>query len=271
MSDADTPTPTTPSIPSTGADGPAPPAPSSLPGFPGRGPGAVGNKGDGEFIEYSRARQTTSRRIAESKATIPHIYLQIEVDATPLLGFRERLGEDGAEGSAPTINDLVIKAAALALSDHPRANGTWRDGGIQLHGRINVGTAVDTEDGSVTPVITDADSRPLTEIAEETKRLAARARSGEITPPEQSGATFAISNLGMLGITASEPVVNPGQAAKLAVGAVVERPVVRDGEIRPGAVMALNLSCDHRVLHGGEAARLLAAIKANLEDPDSLR
>lgn len=210
-----------------------------------------------------------SRRIAESKATIPHIYLQIKVDASPLVAFRKRSREE-ATGPVPTVNDLVIKAAALALRNHPRANGTWSDGGIQLHGRINVGVAVDTEDGSVTPVVADADSRPLAEIAAEVKRLAERARTGEITPPEQAGATFAISNLGMLGITSSEPVVNPGQAAKLAVGAVTEQPVVRDGEILPGAVMELNLSCDHRVLHGGEAARLLAEVKSNLEDPGSL-
>ncbi len=211
-----------------------------------------------------------SRRIAESKATIPHIYLQIKVDASPLLGLRSELREEGAVEPAPTVNDLVIKAAALALRNHPRANGTWTDGGIQLHTRINVGVAVDTEDGSVTPVVTDADSRPLSEIAPEIRRLAERARTGEITPPEQAGATFAISNLGMLGITSSEPVVNPGQAAKLAVGAVVEQPVVRDGKVEPGSVMELNLSCDHRVLHGGEAARFLAEIKANLEDPGSL-
>ncbi|MDQ2623080.1 MAG: 2-oxo acid dehydrogenase subunit E2 [Actinomycetota bacterium] len=233
-------------------------------------PGATGNKGDGEFIEYSRARQTMSRRIAESKATIPHIYLQITVDATSLLELRDTLRGESSAGPAPTVNDLVIKAAALALRNHPRANGTWTDGGIQLHTRINVGVAVDTEDGSVTPVITDADSRPVTEVASEVRRLADRARTGEITPPEQAGATFAISNLGMFGITSSEPVVNPGQAAKLAVGAVTGRPVVRDGKIEPGSVMELDLSCDHRVLHGGEAARFLAEIKTNLEDPSSL-
>jgi len=229
----------------------------------------AGNKGESEFVEYSRARQSMSRRIAESKATIPHIYLQVEADASTLVTAREEKRAEGAE--APTINDLVIKAAALALRNHPRANGTYRDGGIELHSRINVGVAVDTEDGSVTPVIADADRKPVAEIAAEVRSLSARARSGEITPPEQAGATFAVSNLGMLGITSSEPVVNPGQSAKLAVGAVTERPVVRDGRVEPGRVMTLDLSCDHRVLHGGEAARFLAEVKANLEDPESLR
>lgn len=228
----------------------------------------AGNKGESEFVEYSRARQSMSRRIAESKATIPHIYLQIEADVTDLIERREA-DKAAGEGTA-TVNDLVIKAAALALRDHPRVNSTYRDGGIELHSRINVGVAVDTDDGSLTPVVADADRKELGEIASEVRNLSARARSGEITPPEQAGATFAVSNLGMLGITSSEPVVNPGQAAKLAVGAVADRPLVREGRVVPGKVMVLDLSCDHRVLHGGEAARFLAAVKSNLESPETL-
>ncbi|MCB0867846.1 MAG: 2-oxo acid dehydrogenase subunit E2 [Solirubrobacterales bacterium] len=225
------------------------------------------NKGESEFIEYSRARQSVSRRIAESKATIPHIYLQVEVDVTSLIRRRAALR---AEGYAPTVNDLVIKATALALREHPRANSSYRDGGIELHSRINIGVAVDTGDGSLTPVVADADLKELGAIAAEVRELSRRARSGEITPPEQAGATFAISNLGMLGIASSEPVVNPGQAAKLAVGTVNSRPVVRGGEIVPGDLMVLDLSCDHRVLHGGEAARFLNEVKANLESPGLL-
>lgn len=230
-------------------------------------PAPAGNKGDSEFLEYSRARQTMSRRIAESKATIPHIYVQTEADVTALVRRRAALR---ANGDAPTVNDLVIKAAALALRNHPRVNSTYRDGGLLLHSRINIGVAVETEDGSLTPVITDADGKDLPDIAVEVRSLSSRARSGEITPPEQAGATFSISNLGMLGITSSEPIVNPGQAAKLAVGAVTQRPVVRGGEVVPGEVMTLDLSCDHRVLHGGEAARFLNEVKANLEDPGLL-
>lgn len=232
-----------------------------------KAPPVVGNKGESEFVEYTRARQSMSRRIAESKATIPHIYLQVEADLTDLLGRREELR---STGDTPTVNDLVIKAAALALRNHPRVNSTYRDGGIELHSRINVGVAVDTEDGSLTPVVADADHKSLAEITAEVRSLSARARSGEITPPEQAGATFAVSNLGMLGITSSEPVVNPGQAAKLAVGAVASRPVARNGEVAVGEVMTLDLSCDHRVLHGGEAARFLNEVKANLEDPGLL-
>lgn len=230
-------------------------------------PPATGSKGESEFVEYSRARQSMSRRIAESKAIIPHIYLQIEVDATALMRRRSELA---AEGGGPTVNDLVIKASALALRNHPRVNSTYRDGGIEIHSRINVGVAVDTSDGSLTPVVTDADLKAADEISAEVRNLSARARSGEITPPEQAGATFAISNLGMLGITSSEPVVNPGQAAKLAVGAVTARPVVREGQVVAGETLTLDLSCDHRVLHGGEAARFLNEVKANLEAPERL-
>ncbi|MCB0871264.1 MAG: 2-oxo acid dehydrogenase subunit E2 [Solirubrobacterales bacterium] len=229
--------------------------------------GQAGNKGEGEFLEYSRARQSMSRRIAESKATIPHIYIQVEADVTALVRRRAAL-RDG--GDAPTVNDLVIKAAALALRNHPRVNGTYRDGGLQLHSRINIGVAVDTEDGSITPVITDADLKELDEIASEVRRLSSRARSGEITPPEQAGATFSISNLGMLGVNSSQPIVNPGQAAKLAVGVINSQPVVRGGEVVPGDVMTLDLSCDHRVLHGGEGARFLTEVKTNLENPGML-
>lgn len=228
----------------------------------------AGNKGESDFVEYSRARQSMSRRIAESKATIPHIYMQVEADVSALTGWRQDLKDRG--DATPTINDLVIKAAALALRNHPRVNSTYRDGGIELHSRINIGVAVDTDDGSLTPVIADADHKDLSEIAVEVRNLSARARSGEITPPEQAGATFAVSNLGMLGIVSSEPVVNPGQAAKLAVGAVTDRPVVRDGQVLAGKVMVLDLSCDHRVLHGGEAARFLDEVRSNLEDPETL-
>lgn len=229
-----------------------------------------GKKGQGRLIEYSRARQKISRRIAESKATIPHIYLQLQVGMDSAEDLRARLKATSGEDPVPTVTDLVIRSTALALLEHPRANGTYRDGNLELHSRINIGLAVDTEDGSLTPVITDADKRSATAIAVESRRLAVRARNGELTPPEQSGATFAISNPGMFGVTGSMPVVNPGQVAKLAVGRVTGQPVVRNGEVVPGRVMELDLSCDHRALHGGEAARLLRAIGDRLENPEVL-
>lgn len=231
---------------------------------------AGGKKGEGELAEYSRARQTITRRIAESKATIPHIYLGLSVAMDAAEDFRTSLEPGTSEEPVPSVTDLVIRAAALALTDHPRVNSAYRDGGLAPRERINIGLAVDTGDGSVTPVIPDADRTSLAEVAAATRRLAARARSGELTPPEQSGATFAISNLGMLGITESLPVVNPGQSAKLAVGAITEQPVVRDGTLAVGRVMTMNLCCDHRVLHGGEAARFLTAVADLLQRPQEL-
>lgn len=247
----------------TATGAPSGPAPATAPS-----PG--GKKGEGEPVEYSRPRQTATRRIAESKATIPHIYLGLEVTMDAAWTFRDGLKPAGDGGPVPTVTDLVIRAAALALSGHPRVNSVYRDGALVPRSRINIGFAVDTDDGSVTPVIPDADRTPLGEIAAATRRLATRARNGELTPPEQSGATFAISNLGTLGITGSLPVVNPGQSAKLAVGAVTEQPVVRNGTLAVGRVMTLNLCCDHRVLHGGEAARFLTAVGDRLQRPAEL-
>ncbi len=253
-------TPTHPAATPPVTPGPAPAAASA----------AGGKKGEGEPVEYSRPRQTVTRRIAESKATIPHIYLGLDVSMDAAAALRAELRAGTGETPVPTVTDLVIRAVALALATHPRVNSTYRDGGLAPRSRINIGFAVDTDDGSVTPVVPDADRTPLGEISAATRRLAARARSGELTPPEQSGATFAISNLGMLGITGSLPVVNPGQSAKLAVGVISEQPVVREGVVTVGRVMTLNLSCDHRVLHGGEAARFLTAVGDRLERPEEL-
>lgn len=250
---------TNPTLPPAAAPGPA----------SAKAPPAGGKKGEGEPVEYSRPRQTITRRIAESKATIPHIYLGLDVAMDAAEAFRTGLKAEG-DGAAPTVTDLVIRAAALALAAHPRVNSTYRDGGLAPRSRINIGFAVETDDGSVTPVVPDADRISLGEISATTRRLAARARNGELTPPEQSGATFAISNLGMLGITESLPVVNPGQSAKLAVGAITEQPVVRDGTLAVGRVMTMNLCCDHRVLHGGEAARFLTAVADLLQRPQEL-
>lgn len=239
--------------------------------LPPTGATVAGNRGEAEVIEYSRARQTVTRRIAEAKATIPHIYLQLRVDMDAAETFREELADRPGGGSAPTVTDLVIRAAALALAEHPRANAGYRDGTLRLHSKINIGFAVDTDDGSVTPVIVDADRKSLAEISILRGDLTDRTLSGELTPPERSGATFAVSSLGILGVTGSQPVVDPGHSAKLSVGAITEEPVVRDGRIVPGRRMELNLSCDHRALHGGEAARFLTAVGRRLESPEELQ
>ena len=166
---------------------------------------------------------------------------------------------------------MIVRACALALVQHPKANGSYKDGGFELHERVNVGIAVAAKGSLLVPTITDADARSLTSIAEEGRRLAARVRSGEITPPELAGGTFTVSNLGMFGMTAITPVINLPQAAILGVGAL--RQVLArsdDGEIVDRTVLTLRLTCDHRILYGAKAAEFLAEIKSHLERPLSL-
>jgi pyruvate dehydrogenase E2 component (dihydrolipoamide acetyltransferase) len=160
-----------------------------------------------------------------------------------------------------------VKAAARALRLHPRVNGAYRDGKLERYGRVNVGVAVAAEEALVVPVVADADIRSLGAIAAETRRLSERARTGALEPPEVAGGTFTVSNLGMHGITRFTAVINPPQAAILAVGALEQRPVVRDGQIVPGHVMSLTLCTDHRVLYGADAAAFLADIRVGLEEP----
>ena len=167
----------------------------------------------------------------------------------------------------PSLNDMVVKAAAIALREYPKANGAYRDGRFELYSRVNVGIAVAAEEALVVPTVFDADKKGLRQIASESRALAGKVREGKITPPELSGATFTVSNLGMFGIDYFEAVINSPQAAILAVGAVKEVPVVKEGEVVPGHLMALNLACDHRILYGSEGAELLARIRALLEEP----
>jgi pyruvate dehydrogenase E2 component (dihydrolipoamide acetyltransferase) len=165
---------------------------------------------------------------------------------------------------------MVIKACALALREFPRANGAYRDGRFELYSRVNVGVAVAGQDALVVPTVFDADRKGLRQIASEARALAARVREGEITPPELSGGTFTVSNLGMFGIDSFSAVINSPQAGILAVGAIKERPVVRDGEIGTAHLMSVTLACDHRILYGADGAEFLARIRALLEEPVSL-
>ncbi len=185
------------------------------------------------------------------------------------VALRAQLKELGGE-AVPSYNDMVVKACALALREHPRANGSYRDARFELYSRVNVGVAVAAQDALVVPTVFDADARSLGDIARTTRALAERVRSGEVTPPELSGGTFTVSNLGMFGITEFTAVINPPQAAILAVGAMTQRPVVRDGEIVARHVMPVTLACDHRILYGAEAAEFLGRIRALLEQPVAL-
>jgi pyruvate dehydrogenase E2 component (dihydrolipoamide acetyltransferase) len=238
-------------------------------------------KGDTTIVELTRTQQTIARRMAESKATIPDFALQAEIDMERCVELRSELKRLSPE-EAPTYNDMVVKACALALHEHPRANGSYRDGKLQLHSRVNVGVAVaaDSDDpmggALVVPTVFDAALKSLGEIARETRALAERVRAGTITPPELGGGTFTVSNLGMYGIRSFTAIVNPPQAAILSVGSLAPRAVVKaggtdgGGEIVARHTMAVTLACDHRILYGADAARFLARIRALLEEPAAL-
>jgi pyruvate dehydrogenase E2 component (dihydrolipoamide acetyltransferase) len=228
-------------------------------------------KGQVAYEDLSKTQQVIARRMAESKATAPHFYLEAEVDMSRLVEARRQLKAKSREGEiVPSFNDMIVKACALALREHPRANGAYRDGRFELYSRVNVGVAVAARDALVVPTIFDADSKVLRQIASEARTLAQRVREGKITPPELSGATFTVSNLGMFGIDSFSAVINPPQAAILAVGAIAERPVVREGEVATAHLMRVNLACDHRILYGAPAAEFLARIRGLLEEPLAL-
>jgi pyruvate dehydrogenase E2 component (dihydrolipoamide acetyltransferase) len=244
-------------------------APADVPGPVVAGEGQTG-RGEATHQDLSRLQQTVARRMAESKATAPDFVLNTEVDMDAAVDLRKQLKAAAGESPAPSYNDFVVKAAALALADFPRANGAYRDGQFELYSRINVGVAVAGQDALIVPTVFDADRKSLGQIARESRALAERARAGAITPPELSAGTFSVSNLGMFGIKSFTAVINPPQAAILAVGSLDQTPVVRDGEVVIGHVMALTLTCDHRILYGADAAAFLSRIRERLENPLSL-
>ncbi|HTA12601.1 MAG TPA: dihydrolipoamide acetyltransferase family protein [Solirubrobacteraceae bacterium] len=249
--------------------------------------GVLTAKGETTEVELSRTQQTVARRMAESKATIPDFTLLLDVDMEECVALRAQLkrlsqpgqaGEtgDGAETAArdalkaPTYNDMVVKACALALREHPHANGSYRDGKALLHSRVNVGVAVAAQNALVVPTVFDADEKSVGEIARETHTLVERVRSGAITPPELGGGTFTVSNLGMYGVRSFTAIINPPQAGILSVGAMAPRAVVRDGAVVARNTMTLTLACDHRILYGTEAAQFLARVRELLEAPAAL-
>jgi pyruvate dehydrogenase E2 component (dihydrolipoamide acetyltransferase) len=206
--------------------------------------------------------------MAESRATVPDFTLQTEIDMERCVEARARMKQ--LADPAPSYNDFVVKACAIALREFPRANGSYRDARFELHSRVNVGVAVAAENALVVPTVFDADRKGLATIAAETRALVERVRAGVVTPPELAGGTFTISNLGMYGVTNFSAVINPPQAAILAVGAMVQRPVVRDGQVVVRHTMQVTLACDHRILYGADAAQFLARIRALLEEPLAL-
>ena len=245
-----------------------PPAEAQAPA-PEPAKGEPGVKGEPEIVELTRLQRTVSRRMAESKATAPDFTIELDVDMTMCIELRTRLKE--STDHPPSFNDMVVKAAALALRDHPKVNGAYRDGAFELYPRVNVGVAVAAQDALVVPVVRDADEKSLGEIARRARALIEKVREGTITPPELSGATFTVSNLGMYGIERFTAILNPPQAAILSVGALMKKAVVDDrGRVAARDMMALRLACDHRILYGADGAEFLAAVRKLLEEPLSL-
>lgn len=231
--------------------------------------GEAGAKGELQVQELTRLQQTVSRRMAESKATAPEFELQVDVDMTACVELRRRLKQ--ISDPAPSYNDMVVKACAAALREHPRVNGAYRDGRFELYSRVNIGVAVAADDALVVPTVFDADRKSLGQISRDARELIEKVRQGSITPPEVAGGTFTVSNLGMYGIDAFTAIINPPQAALLTVGALKKRPAVDDnGRIVARDQMTLTLVCDHRILYGADGAKFLARVRELLERPLAL-
>jgi pyruvate dehydrogenase E2 component (dihydrolipoamide acetyltransferase) len=231
--------------------------------------GDAGNRGELQVQELTRLQRTVSRRMAESKATAPDFALEVEIDMALCVELRERLKQ--VEEKPPSFNDMVVKACANALREHPRVNAASTDGQDALSSRVNVGVAVAANDALVVPTVFDADKKSLGEISRTVQTLAQKVRDGKITPPELSGGTFTVSNLGMYGIDSFTAVINPPQAALLAVGSLRKRPLVDEGgRIVARDTMNATLVCDHRILYGAEGAEFLARVRELLEQPLAL-
>jgi len=220
-----------------------------------------------EDRDLSRIRQTVARRMAESKRVAPHFYVTSDIDMTEALKLRKGLNALLGEGARISVTDMLVKGVAKTLQDFPEVNASFAEGKLRVYQRINIGIAVALEQGLVTPVIPDCDKKPLSQIAQKAKELVERARTGRLRPEHFSPGTFTISNLGMFDVEEFVAIINPPEAAILAVGSVIPRPVVVDGEVKVAERMRVTLSADHRVLDGATAARFLQRFKVFLEQP----
>ena len=220
-----------------------------------------------ERIELSNVRKVIATRLLEAKQTIPHFYLETDAEAGALLDLRRRINADLEREQRVTVNDLVVKATAMALRRVPEVNSAWGGDHIVRHRAVHVAVAVAVDDGLFTPVVRNTDRKGIREIAGEIRSLVQKTRAGKLMPEEYQGGTFSVSNLGMYGIGAFAAVINPPQGGILAVGAAAERPVVRDGVVTAAPVMTLTLSGDHRVIDGAVGARWLAELRQLIEHP----
>lgn len=253
-------------------------APSSATPTPAATPRAVGKPaaipvapameidGDTRDVPLTQMRKTIARRLAESIGPVPTFYLTAEIDMTAVAALREQMATSG-DAFKVSVNDVVMKAVAMALAKHPECNAHWLGDTIRYHARVHLGMAVATDDGLIVPVIRDADRKGLGAIGREAKELAGRARERKLKPEEYTGSTFSVSNLGMFGIDQFTAIINPPEAAILAVGASETKPVWENGAFVPKPRMRVTLSCDHRVIDGAVGARFLQTVRHLLEHP----
>jgi pyruvate dehydrogenase E2 component (dihydrolipoamide acetyltransferase) len=213
----------------------------------------------------SQMRKTIARRLAESKFTAPHFYLTMEIDMGRAVEARAAM--NAATGSKVSFNDMVIKATSLALKQHPKVNSSWRGDTIRYNHHVHMGVAVAVDEGLLVPVVRFSDTKTLAQINQEVKVFVDKAKNKKLQPSDWEGNTFTISNLGMFGIEEFTAIVNPPDACILAVGAIREVPVVKNGAVVPGHTMKLTLSCDHRVVDGASGSAFLQTLKAMLEEP----
>jgi pyruvate dehydrogenase E2 component (dihydrolipoamide acetyltransferase) len=224
-----------------------------------------------ELVEPSRMRRVIGERMTQSKQQVPHYYATVEVEMDDLLALRKQLNEQLEEqGIKLSINDFVMKAVALALKDFPNLNALWTSEGIELHQQVDLAMAVALEEGLITPVIRDAANETLSAISAASKDLAKRAREGALKPEEYQGGTVTISNMGMFGVESFAAIINPPQAAIVAVSSIMQRAMFKDDEVAPVSIMKLTLSADHRISNGAEGAQYLAEVKRLLERPMTL-
>ena len=220
-----------------------------------------------EEVTPTKLRQTIAKRMVAAKQSVPHFYVTTEIDMAEAMALRAKLNALVDDAGKISVNDLVVKATALALTHFPAINASFGESAIVRHGTVNMGIAVALDQGLITVVVADADRKPLAQIAREARDIIGRAKTGKARPEEMQGSTFTISNLGMFDVDSFTAIINPPEAAILAVGSVRDVPVVKNGQVVPGKTMKVTISADHRVTDGAEAAKFLQDIKRILEEP----
>jgi pyruvate dehydrogenase E2 component (dihydrolipoamide acetyltransferase) len=233
-------------------------------------PGVPAGPAPGGTVPLNRMRKTIARRMTESKTTAPHFYVTVEINMDDAMRMREQLNGLATEAERISVNDLIIAAAARTLARFPALNASYREDNLEMHSQVNIGIVVALEDGLIPPVLRDADKKNLKRIAAESRELTERARANKLRSDDLGGGTFTVSNLGMFDVDEFIAIINPPEAAILAVGAVTRRPVAAAGEIRIALLMKTTLSVDHRVADGAQAGRFMQEFKKLLENPVNL-